>query len=94
MNDNTTADTFDKIDDLLTSLDKFLEETPYVNKQIMEKVDEVRRHKDIIFALEFVDFTRQLYAMEDCSYYDYISEKMRQYKKERIDAMPVRFIEK
>ena len=94
MKDSITADIRDEINDLMTSLDEFLKKTPTVNKQIMEKVDEVRRHKDIIFALEFVDFTRQLYAMEDCSYYDYISEKMRQYKKERIDAMPVRFIEK
>ena len=94
MYNKAKANTHDEINDLMTALDEFLEKTPKVNDLIMEKVDEVRRRKDILFALEFVDFTRQLYAMEDCSYYDYISEKMRQHKKERIDPMPVRIMQK
>ena len=61
---------------------------------IQERTNEIHYFKDILFALDFVDFSRKLYY-EDCdyTYYDYISVNMDRYRDANVRTRAVRLVD-
>ena len=88
-------DNVSELNELYAKLESLDIDTKQLKELIQERNEEVRYYKDILFALDFVDFSRKLsYEGYDYSYYDYISLNMDRYKKENVKSRAVRLIDK
>ena len=84
-----------ELDDLRMRLEGLDVGTKKLNELIQERNSDVRYFMDLLYALDFVDFSRKLYFEEgDCSFYDYISDNMYRYKQDKIQSKAVRLINK
>ena len=84
-----------ELEDLRMRLEGLEVGTKKLNELIQERNSDVRYFMDLLYALDFVDFSRKLYFEEgDCSFYDYISDNMYRYKQEKIHSKAVRLINK
>jgi len=85
------ANELDLLRGKLDDLDKVTEK---LKELIQERTYDIRYYKDILFALDFVDFSRKLYY-KDCeySYYEYIKYNMDRYKEGQVQSRAVRLID-
>ena len=85
------ANELDLLRGKLDDLDKVTEK---LKELIQERTYDIRYYKDILFALDFVDFSRKLYY-KDCeySYYEYIKYNMDRYKEDQVQSRAVRLID-
>ena len=75
----------------LNELDRVTEQ---MKGLLQERVDEINYYKDILFALDFVDFSRKLYYEDyNYTYYDYISVNMDRYRDENVRTRAVRLVD-
>lgn len=59
---------------------------------LRQKIEEDKLYAEILFALNFVDFTKHLYnEAGDVSYYELIRAKMRYNKEKKIGAVLVKY---
>ena len=86
-----SMDSHAEINALREKLDELSVDTQKMQELFQQRVDEVKYQKDILFALDFVDFTNKFYIEDNFTLYDWISTKMREHKEERIAAQPLRF---
>lgn len=90
-NNLNNANELDLLRGKLDDLDKVTEK---LKELIQERTYDIRYYKDILFALDFVDFSRKLYY-KDCeySYYEYIKYNMDRYKEDQVQSRAVRLID-
>lgn len=93
MNDNNLNNA-EELDLLRAKLDDLGRVTEKLEGLIQERTYDIRYYKDILFALDFVDFCRKLYYKEcACSYYEYIKYNMDRYKEGQVQSRAVRLID-
>ncbi len=84
----------EELDKLRANLAELNEVTKNMVDLIRKKQDDDRYNAEILFALDFVDFTKKLYY-KDCefSYYEYIKYNMDRYKEGQVQSRAVRLID-
>ena len=91
---NNSMNNLAELDALRAKMEELNGVTENMVDLIRKKQDDDRYNSEILFALDFIDFSKKLYY-KDCnySYYDYIKVNMDRYKKNQVESRAVRLID-
>ncbi len=93
MNDNNLNNA-EELDLLRAKLDDLGRVTEKLEGLIQERNIDIHYYKNLLFALDFVDFSRKLYYKDcDYTYYDYIKANMDRYKEAGVQSRAVRLVD-